>query len=144
MQIITIIFFYVYNRWKYRSNHQEVFTGKHLCQSLRSATLLKKNLCHRCFHANFAKFLRATFLTENLRWLLLEINSLNYLTALFLSCHGVINNENVQRAVFRLYNGKVQVDTEFFTMLNKCSKLSIILMLTPGLHLFHHSSVFMY
>ena len=42
------------------------FTWKRLCQSLffnkvadlRSATLLKKRLCHRCFHVNFAKFLR--------------------------------------------------------------------------------------
>ena len=25
------------------------FTGKHLCQCLRSATLLKKRLRHRCF-----------------------------------------------------------------------------------------------
>ena len=41
------------------------FTGKHLCQSLffnkieglRPATLLKKRLWHRCFPANFAKFL---------------------------------------------------------------------------------------
>ena len=41
------------------------FTGKHLCQSLflnkvaglRSTTLLKKKLWHRCFPVNFAKFL---------------------------------------------------------------------------------------
>ena len=46
------------------------FTGKHLCQSLffnkvaglRSATLLKKRLWHRCFPVNFAKFLRTPFL----------------------------------------------------------------------------------
>ena len=61
----------------FRSSHQrcsvkkgvlrnfEKSTGKHLCQSLflvklhaRSATLLKKRLWHRCFHVNFAKFLR--------------------------------------------------------------------------------------
>ena len=29
---------------------------------LRPATLLKKKLWHRCFPANFAKFLRASFL----------------------------------------------------------------------------------
>ena len=48
----------------------EVFTGKHLCQSpfftrvadLRPATLLKKRLWHRCFPANFVKFLRTPFL----------------------------------------------------------------------------------
>ena len=43
-------------------------TGKCLCQSLlnkvaglRSATLLKKRLWHRCFLMNFAKFLRTPF-----------------------------------------------------------------------------------
>ena len=56
------------------------FKGKHLCQSLffnkvaglRPATLLKKRLWHRCFPVNFAKFLRTSFLTEHLRWLLLR------------------------------------------------------------------------
>ena len=49
------------------------FTGKHLCQrlffnkvaGLRPVTLLKKSLWHRCFHVNFAKFLRAHFSTEH-------------------------------------------------------------------------------
>ena len=53
----------------------------HLCQSLffnkvaglRPAALLKKRLWHRCFPVNFAKFLRTTFLTEHLRWLLLLV-----------------------------------------------------------------------
>ena len=57
------------------------FTGKHLCQGLffnkvaglRPATLLKKRLWHRCFPANFTKFLRTSFLTEHLRWLLLTL-----------------------------------------------------------------------
>ena len=48
------------------------FTEKHLCQSLflnkdaalRPVTLLKKRLWHRYFPVNFAKFLRAPFLTE--------------------------------------------------------------------------------
>ena len=54
---------------------------KNLCQSLhfnkvaglRSATLLKKRLQHRCFPVNFSKFLRTPFLTEHLRWLLLDL-----------------------------------------------------------------------
>ena len=74
-----------------RSSHPEVFckrvvlknftkfTGKHLGQSLlfnnvaglRSATLLKRRLWHRCFLVNFVKILRTPFLTEHLRWLLL-------------------------------------------------------------------------
>ena len=57
------------------------FTGKHLCQRiffnkvacLRSATLLKKSLWHRCFPVNFAKFLRTPFFTKHLWWLLLPI-----------------------------------------------------------------------
>ena len=38
------------------------FTGKHLCQSLRPATLLKKRLWHRCFPVKIWKFLRTLFL----------------------------------------------------------------------------------
>ena len=37
------------------------FTGKHLYQSLRPATLLKMRVWHRCFPVNFAKFLRKPF-----------------------------------------------------------------------------------
>ena len=56
------------------------FTGKHLCQSLfsnkvagfRPATLLKKRLWHRIFPVNFTNSLRTPFLTEHLRWLLLN------------------------------------------------------------------------
>ena len=57
------------------------FTGKHLCQSLffnkvaglRPATLSKKRLWRRCFPVNFVKFVRPSFFTEHLRWLLLYI-----------------------------------------------------------------------
>ena len=54
------------------------FTGKHLCQSLRPATLLKKRLWHKCFPVNFATFLRTYFLTEHLRWLLLSFSVSSY------------------------------------------------------------------
>ena len=55
------------------------FTAKHLRQGLifkkvaglRIATLSKKRHWHMCFPVNFAKFLRTSFLTEHLRWLLL-------------------------------------------------------------------------
>ena len=46
------------------------FAGKHLCQSLffnKVATLLKKRLWHKCFPANFAKFLRTSFLQNTPR-----------------------------------------------------------------------------
>ena len=45
------------------------FTGIHLCQSL-FLNKVKKRIWHRCFPVNFAKFLRAIFLTEHLRWTL--------------------------------------------------------------------------
>ena len=55
-------------------------TGKHLCQSLffdkvaglRLLFVLKKRLWYGCSPVNFVKFLRALFLTEHLRWLLLS------------------------------------------------------------------------
>ena len=49
---------------------------------LRPVTLLKKKLWHRYFPVNFAKFLRAPFLTEHLRWLSLPffVYSLNAAT----------------------------------------------------------------
>ena len=39
-----------------------------------SATFLKERPWHRCFPVNFAKFIRATFLTKHLRWLLQNFN----------------------------------------------------------------------
>ena len=57
------------------------FTGKHMYQclffkkvaGLRPTTLLKKRHWHRCFPLSFTKFLRTPFLTEHLRWLLLNL-----------------------------------------------------------------------
>ena len=57
------------------------FSGEHQRQSLlfnkvaglRSATLLKKRLRHRCFLVNFAKFLETRFIIDHLRWLLLKL-----------------------------------------------------------------------
>ena len=57
------------------------FTGKHLWHSLffnkvaglMPATLLKKRLWHRCFPVNFVKFLRAPFLRNTSRLLLLSV-----------------------------------------------------------------------
>ena len=40
---------------------------------LKPAALLKKRLWHRCFSANFTKFLKIPFLAEHLRWLLLVV-----------------------------------------------------------------------
>ena len=68
------------------------FTRKHLRQSLffskvgglRSATLLKKRLWHRCFPVNFAKSLRTPFLAEHLRCLLLVIPNVSMPIDIFL------------------------------------------------------------
>ena len=57
-------------------------TGKHLFQSLffykvavlRSVTLFKKRLWHRCFPMNFAKFLRTAFLQNTSGRLLFQYN----------------------------------------------------------------------
>ena len=96
-----------WNSGLYRSSDPEVFckrgvlrnfakfTGNHLCQRLvfnkvavlrlRPATLLRKSLWHRCFLANFVKFLRAFFFTEHLRWLLLVVYcaSLSFTSIIF-------------------------------------------------------------
>ena len=46
-----------------------IFTGIHLCRSL----FLMKLQAFRCFPVNTAKFLRAAFSVEHLRWVLLQI-----------------------------------------------------------------------
>ena len=61
-----------------RSSLPEVFCKKSVLRNfaeftgLRLATLVKKSLWHRCFPVNFMKFLRTSFFTEQLRWLLLQ------------------------------------------------------------------------
>ena len=59
------------------------FTGKYLWQSLffnkvaglRSTTLLKNRLWHRCIPVNFAKFSRTPFLQNTSEWVLLFIKN---------------------------------------------------------------------
>ena len=56
-------------------------TRKHLCRSLffnktaglRTASLSKKRLQHRCFPVSFANILRTPSLKEHLRWLFLNL-----------------------------------------------------------------------
>ena len=43
---------------------------------LKACNFIKKRLQHRCFPVNIAKFLRTSFFTEYLRWLLLHIVSI--------------------------------------------------------------------
>ena len=55
------------------------FTWKHLARGsflgLRPAIWFKKRLWHRCFYANFAKFLRTSFSQNTSGWLLLNTSS---------------------------------------------------------------------
>ena len=48
------------------------FTCVHVFM-LQPATLLRKRLWHGSFPVNFAKFIRTPFLTEDLRWLPLDL-----------------------------------------------------------------------
>ena len=60
---------------KYFLRNFAKFRGKHLYESLffnKVATLLKRGPWHRSFPVTFARFLRTPFLTEHLRWLLLN------------------------------------------------------------------------
>ena len=75
--------------WNYILQKQppEVFTGKHVCQSvffnkfagLRAATLLKKKLRHSCFPANLVKVLRTTYLQNTSARLLLILYVASFL-----------------------------------------------------------------
>ena len=49
------------------------FTGKHLCQSLFLNKVADLRLRHRCFHVNFQKFRRQTFLQNTSEALLLTV-----------------------------------------------------------------------
>ena len=53
-------------------NHQ--FGLWHIGENMRPTTLLKKRPWHRCFPVSFVKFLRTSFLTEHLQWLLLKVS----------------------------------------------------------------------
>ena len=97
----TRVKFHSLNSTKYRSSQRRCpvrkgvlrnfakFTGKQLCQSLflnkvaglRTATLLKKRLMHRCFPVNFAKFLRTPSLENTSRRLLLNIIAILIITS---------------------------------------------------------------
>ena len=72
----------------HRSSHQrEVFCKKRCSQKFRKihrkhlcrpATLLKKRLWHKCFHVNFAKFLRTAFLQSTSGRLILTAKKTYY------------------------------------------------------------------
>ena len=57
---------------------------------LRPATLLQKRPWHRCFSVNFVKFLRTSFLTGHLRWLLLRLIKVFVVICTILSANGIL------------------------------------------------------
>ena len=65
------------------------FTGKHLCQSLFF------NKVAGLSTVNFEKFLRTTFLTEDLRWLLLSIIAFASIVTIFIDHIWFLFIENV-------------------------------------------------
>ena len=56
----------------HKQSPRGVLTERHLCQSLLFDKVAGWRL-HRCFSVNFVKFLRTSFLTEHLCWLLLTL-----------------------------------------------------------------------
>ena len=73
-----------YEKSFFRPYPSKSFISRSSCPDV-PATLLKKRLWHRCFSVNFAKFVRAPFLTEHL-WLLVKCG----VTDIGLSDHGLI------------------------------------------------------
>ena len=82
------------------------FTGKHLCQSLRPATLLKKRLWYRCFPVNFAKFSRTPFLQNTSGWLL--------------SANMKMNHSGFWLSTFQNFKAKKKSCCELLPLLNIC------------------------
>ena len=61
---------------KILQNSQENTSASHFLIKLQTLGPEIKRPCHRFFPVNFAKFVRTSFLTEHLRWLLLSEMSL--------------------------------------------------------------------
>ena len=78
------------------------------------ATLLKKRLWHRCFSANFAKFLRKAFFTEHLGRLLLLCLKWNDVVVVFFETN-VLKEVNISRD---LHNNNAMLIPNFQ---NKCA-----------------------
>ena len=81
----NLLFYITFCTYKsiYNCSRPEVFCEKVFLEILQCSQentcarvyffFKKKRLWHRCFPVNFSKFLKITFLTEHLRWLLLDI-----------------------------------------------------------------------
>ena len=68
-------YFFIAKLWDHSNFIWSEYTVTHAISQRWPATLLKKRLWHRCFPVNFPKFLRAPFLIQHLRSLLLHMIS---------------------------------------------------------------------
>ena len=67
------MFFIVCVLWNFA-----MFTGKHLCWSLKVCNFTKKRLQHRCFPMNITKLFKNQLFIEHLRWPLLKHQELQW------------------------------------------------------------------
>ena len=73
--LFFFLFFFVFNDFlNYHFTAIHLKLGETVRQKHDEQTLLKKRLWHRCFPANFAKFLKTPFLQNNFGCLLLCIH----------------------------------------------------------------------
>ena len=96
------------------------FTGKHLCQSLRPATLLKKRLWHRCFPLNFEKFLRKGFLQNTSGRLLLQNHDLLFFVQ---KCHHHFPGAAVRRCSVKKVFSEISQNSHE----NTCARVSLLI-----------------
>ena len=101
------------------------FTGKNLCWNffldkvadLKVCNFIKKRLQHRCFPVEFHKFLRASFFTEHLRWLLLEgVFKGTSLVKILQCCH--FNIFGINHRCFRKIPIKKNIETFIVSLVN--------------------------
>ena len=80
----------------------------------RVSFLLKKRLWHRCFPLNFAEFLRTSFFTKQLRWLLVAVTKIiNFSDALTSQIHG---HYDMDTTTWTLWHGHYDMDIITWTL----------------------------
>ena len=117
------------------------FKANSVCQSL---FLIKvqalgpdiKRPWHRCFPVNFAKFLRTSFLTEHLRWLLLSKIWLALQFSIFCVCSFI---EDFLLISFQQKNeikkGKYPDSVQIFTFFSSIDLFDIVVFMVRGISL---------
>ena len=92
-------------------------------KGLKAWNFIKKRLEHKCFPVKFRKFLRTTFFTEHLRWLLLEgVCERSSLVKILQSCH--FNIFGMDHRCFRKMPIKGTVMQIEKALINDCRRVS--------------------